>query len=128
MHLRRRPARRDGELDRVELGVRIVQVGDGDGISFKLNGHVLPLAQAKVEWIYGGSVFYTAQRGNLPHRIHTHLWYLFEVPLDALGEGENLLAVTMDHRDDTLLTERVLHAVEIKVFYDEPHSPYGGQM
>lgn len=121
-------ARRDGELDRVELGVRIVQVGDGDGISFKFNGHVLPLERAKVEWIYGGSVSYTAQRGNLPHRIHTHLWYLFEVPLDALGEGENLLAVTMDHRDDTLLTERVLHAVEIKVFYDEPHSPYGGQM
>ena len=121
-------ARHDGELDRVELGVRIVQVGDGDGISFKLNGHILPLEQAKVEWIYGGSVSYTAQRGNLPHRIHTHLWYLFEVPLDALRESENLLAVTMDHRDDTLLTERVLHAVEIKVFYDEPHSPYGGQM
>jgi hypothetical protein len=121
-------ARQDGELDRVTLGVRIVQVGDEDTISFKLNGHDLPVEQATIEWIYGGSVSYMAQRGELPRRIHTHLWYTFHVPPNALQEGENVVQVTLDRRDDTLITDRVLHAMEIKVFYDEPHSPSGGQM
>ena len=121
-------AREDGELDRVALAVRIVQVGDDDRVSFEFNGRSLPVEEANVQWVYGGSVSYTGQRGDLPSRIHTHLWYNFDVPLDAVREGENALRVTMDHRDETLLTDRVLHAVEIKVLYDEPKAPRGGQM
>jgi len=121
-------ARKDGELDRATLGVRILQVCAKDTISFKLNGHDLPVEHARVECIYGGSVSYSAQRGGLPLRITTYLWYDFDLPLDVVREGDNELKVTMEYQHRDMTADRILHAVELQVFYDEPPVPQGTQM
>ncbi len=121
-------ARVDGELRRVTLGIRILQVCSNDALAFRFNGRQLSVEQARAKWIYGGSVSYAAQRGGLPLRITSYLWYDFDVPLDAVRIGANELTVTAEHLDRDMSAERVLHAVELQVFYEEPSVPQGAQM
>jgi hypothetical protein len=121
-------ARADGELVGFQLIVRILQVCHLDKIRFDVNEREYTLDQAENEWAYGGSVSYTAQRGGLPLRITSYNTFTLDLPVDAIQHGDNRTAITLEtlHRD--LLTDRVLHAVDVRVIYDEPPIPQGGQM
>ena len=121
-------ARADGELERVILGVRIVQACPGDRFSVRLNGSELPLDRAKTSTYYGGTVAYFPVKSGMPNRIDTHYWYELDVPLDLLREGENEVEVTMERHFRALLADRVLQSVEVHVDYKEPPIPVQGQM
>lgn len=119
-------ARRDDELERVTLGVRVVQYCPEDRLSFRLNGEVV--SPSRVSHFYGGLVSYTAARGGLPERIDTHYWFTFDLPLDLIREGANEVEVTLERHFLALTATRVLHQVELRVEYKEPFQPAGGQM
>jgi len=121
-------ARADRELDRTVLGVRIVQTCPEDRLVFRFNGSELPLDKALIKTYYGGLVSYSAQRSGLPHRINTHYWFEFDLPLDLVQEGENEVEVTMERHFKALTADRVLQNIELRVTYKEPPIPVGGQM
>ena len=122
------PAMDDGELERVTLGVRIVQTCPEDHLSFTLNGKKLSLDDARVSTYYGGTVAYFLVKVGMPGRIDTHYWFEFDVPLGVLRQGENEIEVTMDRHFKALTAERVLHNVEVRINYKEPPVPVQGQM
>jgi len=119
-------ARADGELERVTLGVRIVQACPEDSFSIRLNGSELPFGDAKVSTFYGGTVAYFPVKVGMPDRINTHYWFEFDVHIDLLREGENGVEVTMERHFKALTADRVLQSVEVRVAYIEP--PVQGQM
>jgi hypothetical protein len=121
-------ARLDGELKQLTLGVRILQVCPRDRISFRFNGHELAREGVRVETVYGGSISFTAQRGGLPLRITTYDWFEIDIPDEAVREGDNQTEVTLEYLHRDMSADRVLHAVELQVFYKEPMIPKGGQM
>ena len=122
------PAREDGELERVTLGVRVVQTCPKDRLTFRFNGKELPQDQARVSTYYGGIVSYTAHRVGLPLRILTHYWLHFDLPLDLPREGDNEVEVTMESLFEPFVRDRVLESVELLVDYKEPPVPVQGQM
>ena len=119
-------ARQDDELDRVKLGVRVVQYCPEDGLAFRFNN--AEVSPTRITHFYGGLVSYTAARGGLPERINTHYWFHFDLPLDLVKEGQNQLEVTLEKRFAPLDEERVLHQVELTIEYKEPFQPVGGQL
>ncbi|MEW6750466.1 MAG: hypothetical protein AB1505_05745 [Candidatus Latescibacterota bacterium] len=119
-------ARRDGELEGVTLGVRLVQHCPEDEVRFRFNGQ--PVAPSRVRHFYGGLVGYGAARAGLPPRIDTHHWLEFDLPLDLVREGCNEVDVVLARRFAPLAAERVLHQVELRVHYLRPPHPTGGQM
>ena len=119
-------ARRDGELDSVVLEARLVQCCPEDELSFRFNGE--DLSPSRISHFYGGLVSYTAARSGLPERIDTHYWFAFDLPPDAVREGENEVEVTLEKRFLPLAAERLLHQVELHLKYREPPRPTGGQM
>ena len=121
-------ARADGELDRVSLGVRIIQPCPEDRLSFAVNGTGLSVDKAKVSTYYGGTVAYFPVKVGMANRINTHYWFEFDLPLDLVRQGENQVTVTMDRHFKALTAERILHDVEIKIAYKEPPVPVQGQM
>ena len=121
-------ARSDGELERVTLGVRLVQPHPNDAVTYAINGRELPQNQAKVTHFYGGLVSYMPVKMGMDHRINTHYWYEFDVPLDAIRSGDNLVEVSMERRWDGFTADRVLQSVEIWVRYDDLPIQVAGQM
>ena len=121
-------ARTDGELERVTLGVRVVQTCPEDRLSVQFNGYGLPVSTARVATYYGGIVPYGASRQGLQTRIGTHYWFEFDLPLDVPRQGENTLTVTMERHFKALTAERVLLQAEIRIVYKEPPVPTQGQM
>jgi len=121
-------ARADDELERVTLGVRVVQTCPEDSLSFRFNGADLPLDQARITTYYGGLVSYTVERVGLPLRILTHYWYHFDLPLDMTREGENQVEVTLDSRFAAFTYDRALQSVELCTAYKGPPVPVQGQM
>ena len=121
-------ARADNELEKVRLGVRVVQTCPKDRLSFRLNGAGLPLDTAKISTYYGGLVAYGAHRTGLPQRILTHYWYHFDLPLELAREGENEVEVTMDFEFKPFVNNRVVQNVELLIDYKEPPVPVQGQM
>ncbi len=119
-------ARRDDELERVTLGVRLVQHCPEDVVVFQFNGEAVE--PDRVSHFYGGLVSYTAQRSGLPHRIDTHHWFHFDLPFGLVRRGENEVVVTVQRLFKPLVATRVLHQVELEVVYTEPFVPHGGQM
>ena len=119
-------ARLEDELDRVILGVRVVQYCPEDQLRFRFNGEVV--SPSRVSHFYGGLVAYSAARGGLPERIDTHYWFTFDLPIDLVREGDNEVEVTLERHFSALIAERVLHQVELRVEYKEPFRPVGGQM
>ena len=121
-----RAAEQDGELDRVELGVRVVQYCPGDELSYKFNGtSILP---DRTSHFYGGLVSYGAARSGLPGRINTHYWFHFDIPSQLVVEGRNELQVAADRIFRQMSSERILQSVELRVHYKEPFNTTGGQM
>jgi hypothetical protein len=121
-------ARADGELEGTTLGVRVVQTGPNDLLSFTLNGRSLPLDSAKISTFYGGLVSSTAARGGLPVRINTHYRFEFELPPDLVRQGRNELVVTLEKRFHVRVEDRVLNGVELRIAYKEPPVTVGAQM
>lgn len=121
-------ARAAGVLKQVTLGVRVVMRCHGDELVFRFNGRELAAEDAEVEWIYSGSVSYTAHRWGLPMRIWSHDWLHFELPLELARRGENVVEVTLGHRFEGMTADRVLHQAELLVAYREPPVPRQGQM
>ncbi len=121
-------AREDGELERVTLGVRVVQTCPEDRLSFRFNGQELPVDQRRVRTYYGGLVSYTAKRGGLPDRLNTHYWFEFDIPVDLVQQGVNEVGVTMDHHFKAMTSDRVLQQVELRITYKEPPATREGQM
>lgn len=119
-------AQRDNELERVTLGVRLMQHCPEDEVIFQFNGETLELG--RVSHFYGGLVAYTAQRSGLPHRIDTHHWFHFDLPFKLVRRGENEVVVTLERLFKPLVAARVLHQVELEVVYKEPFVPHGGQI
>ena len=118
----------DGELEKVTLGVRIVQTCPEDRLSFRLNGTELSLNDARVSTYYGGTVAYFPVKVGMPDRINTHYWFEFNVPLGVLRQGENEVEVTMERHFKALTAERVLQSIEVRVGYKQPPVPVQGQM
>ena len=120
------PARSDGELESVTLGVRVVQCCPEDEFLFRFNGEVV--APSRISHFYGGLVSYAAARSGLPERIDTHYWFAFDLPLGLVREGRNKVEVTLEKMFTPLGTVRVLHQVELCLEYRAPLQPTGGQM
>ena len=121
-------ARSDGELDRVTLGVRIIQHCPQDILTFRFNGRGLPIEEASVTTYSGGIVAYGVARGGLSERIGTHHWFHFDLPHDLVREGDNELEVTMERHFKALTAERVLLQVELRFAYREAPVRVQGQM
>lgn len=120
-------ARNDNELEEVTLGVRIVQTGMEDTLSFRINGNELSAGDAKISTYYGGIVSYGASRSGLPVRINTHYWFEFELPPGLVREGDNEVEVTLEERLEERVEDRVLESLELRIVYKEPPLPIGGQ-
>lgn len=121
-------ARSDGELERVTLGIRLVQPHPNDEIAYAINGCELSQAEAKVTHFYGGLVSYMPVKMGMEQRINTHYWYEFDVPRDVIRNGDNLVEVSMERRWGGFTADRVLQSVEIWVRYDDLPIQIGGQM
>ena len=121
-------AREDRVLERVTLGVRIMQRCAEDSITFRFNGRDLPVDAARIRSYYSGMAVHAAHRWGLPQRIWTHDWFDFDLPPELIREGENDLEVTLDRRFPGLSAERVLHQVELRIDYTEPPVPTQGLM
>ena len=123
---RLREAEADGEIDRAELQVRILQYCPEDELGFALNG--TEITPARTSHFYGGLVPYGAARGGLPERIDTHYWFSFDLPSSLVQEGLNELEVVLKSRYAPLEAARVLQSVELRIDYVEPFATVGGQM
>ena len=76
--------RRDGELQQVTLGLRIVGACPEDRYSFRLNDSELAREDAKISTFYGGIVVYFPVKVGMPQRIETHHWFEFDLPIGLL--------------------------------------------
>ena len=123
---RLREAEADGEVDGVELQVRILQHCPEDELAFTFNG--TEISPARTSHFYGGLVSYGAARGGLPERIDTHHWFSFDLPSAIVQEGLNELEVVLKCRYEPLQATRVLQSVELRIDYVEPFATVGGQM
>ena len=123
---RLREAEADGEVDGVELQVRILQHCPEDELAFTFNG--TEISPARTSHFYGGLVSYGAARGGLPERIDTHHWFSFDLPSGLVQEGLNELEVVLKSRYEPLQATRVLQSVELRIDYVEPFATVGGQM
>ena len=127
-------ARRDGDLRRVALAVRIVSTCPEDKLSFRFNGQELKQDPVNISSFYGGTVSLGAQKlhsayhGDVPMRINTHYWFEFDLEPALVRLGENEVEVTMDRRFQPFTYDRVLHNVEVRVAYQELPTPIIGQM
>lgn len=119
-------ARREGELEAAVLGVRVVQYCPRDELHFRFNGQ--PISPSRISHFYGGLVAYGASRAGLPPRIDTHYWFEFDLPPALVREGRNEVEVHLARRFAPLAAERVLHQVELRLVYQAPPRPAGGQM
>jgi len=76
--------RRDGELQQVTLGLRIVGACPEDRYSFRLNDSELAREDAKISTCDGGIVVYFPVKVGMPQRIETHHWFEFDLPIGLL--------------------------------------------
>lgn len=118
----------DGELEKVTLGIRIVQPHPQDRLAFSFNGQRLSTNEAEVSTYYGGTVAYFPVKLGMPNRINTHYWFEFELALDLVRQGENEVEVELEQRFQPFTADRVLQSVEVRVDYKEPPVPVLGQM
>ena len=116
-------ARKDGELEQMILGVRIVESCQYDRFRYRFNDWELSQESAQCENYYSGIVSYMGQRGGLPERIMTYDWMEFDLPLDLVRRGKNEVEVTMDYHFRDMTSKRILQQVELRVVYNEPPAP-----
>ena len=121
-------ARDDDELERVTLRVRIVQTGMEDKLTFKFNGATLTIEPRNVSHFYGGLVSYGIARAGFPERINTHYWFKFDIPVEAVRRGENVVGVIANHILAERVEDRVLLHAELLLDYKQPPVPIGEQL
>ena len=124
-------ARAEGELEKLTLGVRLVQPCPQGQLTFRFNSRELSLDQARVQRFYKGLVSFTAHRGGLPGRFDTYNWLEFDLPLELVHQGVNQIEVTMDYLFSPLTGQRgsrLLHQVELRIGYKEPIGPHDGRI
>ena len=121
-------ARADNELERVTLRVRIVQTGLEDQLRFAFNGMALTVEPRNVKTYYGGLVAYGVARAGFPPRINTHYWFEFDIPVDQLIQGENVVEITADRILKERIEDRVVLHAELLIDYKQPPVTIGGQL
>ena len=121
-------ARADNKLERLTLGVRIVQTGLQDQLRFAVNGMALTVEPRNVRTYYGGLVAYGVARAGFPSRINTHYWFEFDIPVDQLIQGENAVEITADRILKERIEDRVVLHAELLIDYKQPPVTIGGQL
>jgi hypothetical protein len=121
-------ARADGELERTTLSVRIVQTGLEDKLSFKFNDLALEVEPRNISSFYGGLVAYGIARAGFPDRINTHYWFEFDIPIDLVQQGENIVEVMPEFILAERVEDRVFLHAELLLDYKQPPCTVGGQM
>ncbi len=121
-------ARADGELEQVTLRIRIVQTGMEDKLAFRFNDAALTVEPRNTSTFYGGLVSYGIARAGFPERINTHYWFEFDIPVQAVRQGENIVEVIPEHILPERVEDRVLLHAEVLLDYKQPPIPIGNQI